>query len=215
MAENFDFLKKADEDLFKIIHDAENLYRNEFFEQCMTQTRRYGEIVCKKVLGNRRSSEITFDSMLSTLKDIALGGSVQEKEFVDDLYFLKKHGNEAVHSLKVNQDGMEALECLKRAFEIGINYCVYYKKASSSILNLRYDTELLVTGKKSAKTLSEKYLDEKEKLNKKTSKNKQQKQKLQYCSVKSQKRKKSNLFWIFVGISFIISIVMLIILALI
>ena len=45
------------------------------------------------------------------------------------LYFLKKHGNEATHSITVKQDGMEALECLQRAFEIAISYSVYNKGA--------------------------------------------------------------------------------------
>ena len=125
MTTNFDFLKRNDKDLYEIISDAEKLYRGEFFEQCMTQTRRFGEIVCKNVLGSRRTTEVSFDAMLATLKDCTLGSSVLAKEFVDDLYFLKKHGNEATHSVTVKQDGMEALECLKRAFEVGINYCVY------------------------------------------------------------------------------------------
>ena len=132
---NFDFLKTVDSDLFVIINDAERLYRGEFFEQCMGQTRRFGEHICRKVLGPRRTSEVTFDEMLATLKD-STNGSEQEKEFVDDLYFLKKQGNTSVHAEKVTQDGMTALECLKRAFEISINYAVYNKKADIKILEL-------------------------------------------------------------------------------
>ena len=209
MAENFEFLKKVDKDLFEIISDAENLYRNEFFEQCMTQTRRFGEVVCKNVLGSRRTTEITFDSMLATLKDCSLGGNLQEKEFVNDLYFLKKHGNEAAHSFKVKQDGMEALECLKTAFEVAISYCVYSCKTSRSVLDLQYDTELLLTGKKSKKSLTQRYSEEKAK-NENKSKNKKAKKIVQYCSVKSEKREKKHLFWIFVGISALVSAIMLI-----
>ena len=215
MVTNFDFLKRSDKELFKIINDAEELYRSEFFEQCMTQTRRFGEVVCKKVLGSRRTTEITFDAMLATLKDCTLGSSEEAKEFVDDLYFLKKHGNEATHSVTVKQDGMEALECLQRAFEIGINYCVYSLNEDRRILKLRYDTELLVTGKKSRKTLSEKYEAEKEKVSKNKS-SKTTKPKPQYCSVKSQPHnKKRPFFWYFVGASAVVSACMLIILALI
>ena len=133
MATNFDFLKSVDKNLFEIITEAEKLYRDEYFEQCMGQTRRFGEHVCKQVLGKNRTSENTFDQMLATLKDKG-NGSEQEKEFVNDLYFLKKHGNESVHSAKVKKDGMEALECLQRAFEVGINYAVYNKKAKTNIL---------------------------------------------------------------------------------
>lgn len=102
MATNFDFLKSVDKNLFDIITEAEKLYRDEYFEQCMGQTRRFGEHVCKQVLGKKRTIENTFDQMLATLKDKG-NGSEQEKEFVNDLYFLKKHGNESVHSAKVKK----------------------------------------------------------------------------------------------------------------
>ena len=63
---NFDFLKPIDKNLYNIICDAEKLYRDEYFEQCITQTRRFGENVCKNVLGNARTTEKTFDDMLAT-----------------------------------------------------------------------------------------------------------------------------------------------------
>ena len=167
MAANFNFLKKVDKNLFEIIDEAEHLYRDEYFDQCMAQTRRFAENICKKVLGDRRTIENTFDEMLATLKD-KTSGEEQEKEFLDDLYFLKKYGNDAVHSDMVNKSGMDALECLKRAFEVAINYSVYYMGAEDKILSLRYDTDLLVTGKKSKKSLSEKYTEEKQKTSQKT-----------------------------------------------
>lgn len=214
MTTNFDFLKKSDKNLFEIINDAEKLYRDEYFEQCMTQTRRFGESVCKNVLGTRRTTEITFDSMLATLKDCTLGSSLEAKEFVDDLYFLKKHGNEAVHSFTVKQDGMEALECLKRAFEIAVNYAVYTCGGSREILKLQFNTELLVTGKKSKKTLTEKYVKEKAKTKKINNKTRE-KTKKQYCSVKSDSKKSKPYFWYFFVLSLLVSIVILIILAVI
>ena len=211
MTSNFDFLKRNDKDLFQIINDAEELYRNEFFEQCMTQTRRFGEVICKNVLGSRRTTEVTFDAMLATLKDCTLGSSEEAKEFVEDLYFLKKHGNDATHSITVKQDGMEALECLKRAFEVAINYCAYSCNENRKILKLRYDVDLLITGKKSRKSLSEKYGEEKKKNSTKTTKPKPQ-----YCSVKSKSQApKRPYFWYFVGVSAIISAFLLIILAVI
>lgn len=214
MTTNFDFLKKVDTNLFEIISEAEKLYRDEYFEQCMGQTRRFGENVCKKVLGANRTTEKTFDDMLATLKDCSTGEDV-EKEFIDDLYFLKKHGNNAVHSSSVKKDGMEALECLQRAFEVAINYSVYNRSASSNILKLRYDTELLVTGKKKEKSLAEKYTEAKKQTTKKTTtkpktkKNTTNKKKFQKQSsvmVCKTPKKRISLYWIFVGISCIISL---------
>lgn len=214
MATNFDFLKKVDTNLFEIISEAEKLYRDEYFEQCMGQTRRFGENVCKKVLGANRSTENTFDDMLATLKDCATGGE-EEKEFIDDLYFLKKHGNNAVHSSSVKKDGMTALECLQRAFEIAISYSVYNRGANENILKLRYDTELMLTGKKT-KSLSERYVEAKEKniTKTKTTKNTQKANNTKSKKFKKQSsvmvcktpKKKISLYWIFVGISCIISL---------
>ena len=211
MATNFDFLKPVDKNLFDIITEAEKLYRDEYFEQCMGQTRRFGEHVCKQVLGKNRTSENTFDQMLATLKDKG-NGSEQEKEFVNDLYFLKKNGNESVHSAKVKKDGMEALECLQRAFEVAINYAVYNKKAKTNILKLRYDTELLVTGKKSKKTLSEKYLEEKAKektfTKRKTPQTKKKSSSKQVYAMESASDKKGiPVYWILVGFSFIVAFI--------
>ena len=178
---NFDFLKPVNKDLYAIINDAEELYRDEYFEQCITQTRKFAENMCKSVLGDRRTTEKTFDDMLATLKD-KCNGAEQEKEFIDDLYFLKKEGNNSVHSSSVKNAGMIALECLQRAFELSINYAVYYQKAKSNLLKLRFDTELLVTGKKSKKSLAEKYEEEKAK---------QPAKKKNYMSQKITKKTKS------------------------
>ncbi len=218
MATNFDFLKPVDKNLFDIISEAEKLYRDEYFEQCMGQTRRFGEHVCKKVLGKNRTSENTFDEMLATLKDKSRG-SEQEKEFINDLYFLKKHGNESVHSAKVKKDGMEALECLQRAFEVAINYSVYNKKAKTTILKLRYDTELLVTGEKSKKSLTERYIEEKEKsktFTKRKSTTKSKKStalKKQSYSIKSKNNHNNQypIYWIIVGFSFIAACIVMLV----
>ena len=222
MPTNFDFLKKVDKNLFEIVAEAEKLYRDEYFEQSMVQTRRFGEHVCKKVLGKNRTTEETFDEMLATLNDCSFG-NIEEKEFINDLYFLKKHGNSAVHSGSVKKDGMEALECLKRAFEVAISYCIYNRKANPKIMRLSYDTELLVTGEKNKK-LSDRYKEAKEKAVKssdfdepklkkssatksKSTKTTKKKTTKKQSSVMVCKSKKSfPIFWILVEITFVISL---------
>ncbi len=203
---NFKFLKNIDTNAYEIIAEAEKLYRDEYFEQSITQTRRFGEIICKNVLGDSLTSEKTFDDMLATLKD-KVSVITQEKEFVDDLYFLKKEGNASVHSSKIKKDGMIALECLKRAFEISISYAVYFKKANSNILKLEYDTELLVTGQKSKNSLTEKYLEAKNKT--KSIKTKKKKVSKRQNKVPD---KKFSLFPLFLTLSAIISFSLIIVL---
>lgn len=228
MPTNFDFLKKVDKNLFEIVAEAEKLYRDEYFEQSMVQTRRFGEHVCKKVLGKNRTTEETFDEMLATLNDCSFG-NIEEKEFINDLYFLKKHGNSAVHSGSVKKDGMEALECLKRAFEVAISYCIYNRKANPKIMRLSYDTELLVTGEKNKK-LSDRYKEAKEKTVKssdfdepklkktsatksKSTKTTKKKTTKKQSSVMVCKSKKSfPIFWILVGITFVISLLIFLVL---
>ena len=232
MPTNFDFLKKVDNNLFEIVSEAEKLYRDEYFEQCMVQTRRFGEHVCKKVLGKNRTTEETFDEMLATLNDCSFG-NVEEKEFINDLYFLKKHGNSAVHAGSVKKDGMEALECLKRAFEVAISYCIYNKKADSKIMKLCYDTELLVTGEKSKINLSEKYKNAKKKVvetdefetkskrknlssvktsPKKSTNTKKKPVKKQSSVMVCKSKKKFPIFWTLVGVTCLISLLLFLVL---
>lgn len=181
---NFDFLKKIDKNLYNIILEAEKLYRDEYFEQCMVQTRKFGENICKNVSGTVCTTETTFDERLATLKDKI--NSKQEQEFIEDLYFLKKQGNASAHSSSVKKDGVAALECLQRAFEISINYAVHYSKADSNILKLQYDINLLLTGEKSKDSLTEKYKNAKKKAQTK------QPSKKQSYTMKSKSTKKKE-----------------------
>ena len=206
---NFDFLKPVNKNLHSLITEAEKLYRDEYFEQCITQTRRFAENLCKTVLGDRRTTEKTFDDMLATLKD-KCNGAEQEKEFIDDLYFLKREGNNSVHSVAVKNSGIVALECLQRAFELSINYAVYYQKAQSNLLKLRYDTELLVTGKKSKKSLKEKYEEEKAKeIVKKKNTNQKLTKKITNTKTTKQSEKTFSFFKFFFIFSLIISTILI------
>ena len=203
---NFDFLKKIDNNLYEIITEAEKLYTSEFFEQCITQTRRFGEQMCKNIMADNYRFDESFDNMLATMKDKS--HSIPEKEFIDDLYFLKKQGNISVHSSTVKRDGILAFECLQRAFEASINYAVLYKKGSRTILKKQYDVNLLMTGKPS---LKEKYQEKRQEKGQKkiqTQKKTANKPKQSY-TMKTSSKKKKPVFWIFTGISAIISAIML------
>lgn len=201
---NFSFLKSLDKNLYEIISEAEKLYRDEYFEQCIAQTRRFAENICKQVLGSARTTEKSFDDMLATLKDRS-NQSEQEREFIDDLYFLKREGNNSVHASTVKKDGIVALECLQRSFEVSINYAVFYAKAKNNLLKLRYDTELLITGEKSKKSLTEKYNEAKKATNKTKTTKKVVKQS---HIMKPSQPKNNNIFWCFVGVSAIVSTVL-------
>ena len=120
---NFDFIEKIDSDLFRIISDAEKLYRDEYFEQSIVQTRRFAENVCRNLLGERLVPDSTFDECLATLQDLYIK-NIRQRELINDLYFLKAQGNASAHGKKVKQDGNIALDCIKRAFEVAINYAI-------------------------------------------------------------------------------------------
>lgn len=172
MDTNFDFLKKIDNELYEISVEAEKLYRDEYFSQCIAQSRKFGEAACKKILGKKITSESTFDDMINMLKD-NFPKSPEQKELIDDLYFIKKEGNCAVHGSVLQKDGMKALECLRRMFELAINYSTFKNGFNSHISLLKYDEELLILGKKRKNTLQEKYIEKKRELEQKNYKKKQ------------------------------------------
>ena len=218
MNTNFQFLKKINNNLFEIIVEAEKLYKDEYFEQSMVQTRRFAEQICKEILKENKQEVKSFDEMLTILKENSTG-SIQEKEFIDDLYFLKKNGNQSAHSGSIKKDGINALECLKRAFEISINYCVYNKGASEKILKLNYDIDTLMLNKKPQKSLANKYKEEKEKEKEKEREREKEKEKIKIEKKKKEKSKenikqiKLSFFWKF--IIFLSSISLILILFLI
>lgn len=186
---NFLFLKKNDENLFDIISEAENLFRDEYFEQSMVQVRRFAENMCRDLLQNKILPDDTFDSMINKIKDNSFQ-NMRMKEFADDLYFLKKQGNNSAHSSSASKNGKLALECLERAYETAIFYSNvkygYNKKLDKAV----YSEELLMTGKKtSPKLLKEKYSNE---LKKTRAKSSNIKPKKTPNAVKKRKSKKQN-----------------------
>ena len=187
---NFTFLKNIDSDLFKIADEAEKLYRDEYFDQCITQTRKFGENVCRNMLEEECSSEDTFDNLISKLKDLSTG-SEMEKEFIDDLYFIKKEGNKATHDKKSKNSGMTALECLKRVFELAISYSVQKKGGSRNLLKKDYDIDLLILPDKkmAKKRLVDEYLERSD-YNKKPEPKQQKKNSKQSKPKKREKEEK-------------------------
>lgn len=154
---NFLFLKKHNENLFNIIAEAEKLFKDEYFEQSIVQTRRFAENLCKDFLGDKMLPEETFDSMINRIKDKSFE-NIRLKEFTDDLFFIKKHGNVSAHSSNPINDGKVALECLERAFEISIFYFNSKNGYNKKLDKTNFSEELLMTGKKEApKTLQQTY----------------------------------------------------------
>lgn len=158
---NFDFLEEIDKDIYTLIKDAESLYRDEYFEQAIVQTRRYAENICKVLLGDRAVPDATFDDCLATLQDLYTK-NIRQREMISDLYFIKAQGNASVHGKKVKQDGNIALDCIKRAFELGINFAII-SGADKNVEKLEFSEEELVLDKKKKKkgTLKEKFLAKK------------------------------------------------------
>ena len=127
----------------------------------MTQTRCFGENVCRELLNGNYQSNDTFDTMLANLDDYLIN-CIEKRELISDLYFLKKAGNQSVHSRAVDKDGIKALECMQRAFEVAVMLYSIKNGQDDSVSKLLFDEELLVTGKRSKEknTLKEKYLQE-------------------------------------------------------
>lgn len=142
MADNFEFLESIDKELYSAIVDAQKLFQDEYFNQCAVQLRIFAEKMSKRVLGSQ-SEGLTFDDTLNCLKDKIKSES--EREFIDDLFFIKKMGNKCAHGEDVLVS--DALEAMKRAFEASINYA-YSRKKDDKILKLVFDDTLLITGKK-------------------------------------------------------------------
>ena len=193
---NFLFLKKNSENLFNIISEAENLFRDEYFEQSVVQIRRFAENLCRDLLQEKVLPDDTFDSMICKIKDNSFQ-NIRMKEVADDLYFLKKHGNTSAHSSSASQNGKLALECLERAYEISIFYSNikygYNKKLDKTV----FSEELLMTGKKtgkksSPKLLKEKYSNELKKTRAKTQSTNTTKPKKTQKTGAKRKRKKKN-----------------------
>lgn len=188
---NFLFLKKNNPNLFNIISEAEKLFRDEYFEQAMIQTRRFAENLCKDLLQDNVLPDETFDSMINRIKDKSFGNT-RMQEFSDDLYFLKKHGNNSAHSSVAVKNGKDALECMERAYEIAIFYSNikygYNKKLDKTV----FSEELLMTGAKTSPKLKEKYTEELKKARTKASSTKAKPKKVQKSAKKQKSKKKKK-----------------------
>lgn len=160
---NYIFLKKINNDLFKIISESEQLFRDGYYEQVMIQTRRFAENLCKDLLGDKVTQEDTFDNIINKIKDNSFENT-RLQEVVEDLYFIKKNGNQSAHSASSDKNGETALDCLERAFEISIFYSHMKAGFDETLDKTMFSEELLVTGKQTKKiNISGKYVEELEK----------------------------------------------------
>lgn len=151
---NFNFLEKSNPNIYELCETAEKLFRDEYFDQCITQTRKVAEAMTKEILQSKADNNDSFDDMIYKLKVISKD-TMREQEFISDMYFLKKCGNKATHSDKTYNDEKTALECLEHLFEATINFA-YNQKKDDTLNRLIFDEKLLMTGEKN-KSLEEEY----------------------------------------------------------
>lgn len=189
---NFQFLEQINRDLYNLGVTAEKLFRDEYFDQCITQTRKLAESMTKEVLGNKAQSDDTFDDMIYKLKTISRN-TLKEQEFISDMYFLKKQGNIAVHSVKSDNNGKIALECLEHAFEAAVNFASSRTKDETVNL-LIFDENLLVLGEKNLNLQQEykKKVQEQKKSPKKQNSGIQRTQNQKIQKITTKKSKKNN-----------------------
>ncbi|MDD3149824.1 MAG: DUF4145 domain-containing protein [Candidatus Gastranaerophilales bacterium] len=182
---NFVFLKKNNEKFFKIILEAEKLFRDEYYEQSVVQTRRFAENICKDLLQDKITPEDTFDSMINKIKDNS-NLNIRMKEFTDDLYFLKKYGNISAHSSSSSIKPEIALECLERSYEIAIFYSHMKYGINKKLEKTLFSEEILMTGEK---PFQKKYVEKLKKEKKKSVNIKPKKR----TSAKITKKKKAKI----------------------
>lgn len=140
MASNFDFLEDIDRELYSNIEDAQKLFRDEYFNQSMVQIRIFAEKMAKKILNS--PDNLTFDDTLNCLKDKIK--TDKEREFIDDLFFIKREGNKCAHG--EDASAITVLEAIKRAYEAAVNYAGA-KTKSTKFNKLNFDETLLITTK--------------------------------------------------------------------
>ncbi len=138
MASNFDFLNNIDKELYSDIEEAQKLFRDEYFNQSMVQIRIFAEKMSKKILNS--PDNLTFDDTLNCLKDKIK--TEKEKEFIDDLFFIKREGNKCAHGEDVSASTV--LEAIRCAFEASINYA-NAKEKTSKYNKLNFDETMLIT----------------------------------------------------------------------
>jgi hypothetical protein len=166
MNSNFDFLEDINGNIARESATAEKLFRDEYFEQCITQTRKIAEMLTKTILKGYIEQEDTFDNMLYKLKNLSKN-TMREQEFISDMYFLKKNGNLTTHGQSINNIEEVALQCLEHLFEATINFA--YTKTNNDELNkLIFDEKLLMLGEKNTNLKAQyrkKFEEEEEKYN--------------------------------------------------
>lgn len=153
MASNFDFLNNIDNELYSDIEEAQKLFRDEYFNQSMVQIRIFAEKLSKKILNS--PDNLTFDDTLNCLKDKIKTDN--EREFIEDLFFIKREGNKCAHGEDVS--AITVLEAIKRSFEVSINYA-NAKEKTSKYNKLNFDETMLITTKPlKANSIVEKYVE--------------------------------------------------------
>ena len=120
---NFDFLKPIPEfeKLYKTCADAERFVDSEP-NVSASAARRAIEYIVKLVYSSYVSPYIEGLTVYDMLTDSRMAGSVIDRELADDIHFVRKCGNRAVHENTVNAE--EALQALKKLHRAVGEICV-------------------------------------------------------------------------------------------
>lgn len=127
---NFDFLKPIPEfeKLYKTCADAERFVDSEP-NVSASAARRAIEYIVKLVYSSYVSPYIEGLTVYDMLTDSRMAGSVIDRELADDIHFVRKCGNRAVHENTVNAE--EALQALKKLHRAVGEICVRLGLAGS------------------------------------------------------------------------------------
>ncbi len=119
---NFEFLKRRDEQLYRLAALAEHYFRTDP-NTCIVKLRQFAELMAKDVGARAGLLDLPDDAFTGLLSALGRAGYAP-KQALDLFHFLRRVGNEAVHDGR--DDFQVALNALKIARQLGLWYARSY-----------------------------------------------------------------------------------------